>query len=200
MSRDRRPGRVGSRVAYAGRILDVHLDRVRFPDGSEGELEIVRHPGAAAVLPLWKAGEHPERPEATVTLLRQYRYAAGGDIWEIPAGTLEEGESPAACARRELEEEAGLRAGRLSRLTRLHTSPGFTDETIHLFLASELTRGEMAPEAGEFLEVRELPLREALAMVRDGRITDSKTACTLLYAIALAGAGAEGAAPEPPPV
>ena len=200
MSRDRRPGRVGTRVVYAGRILDVHLDRVRFPDGSEGELEIVRHPGAAAVLPLWRPGEHPESPEAMVALLRQYRYAAGGHIWEIPAGTLEEDEPPKACARRELEEEAGLRAHRLRRLTRLYTTPGFTDEEIHLFVASELERGRAAPDADEFLEVCELPLREALAMVRDGRITDSKTACTLLFAVAFAEVEPGRRGPERPSV
>ncbi len=176
------PGRVATRITYAGRVFDVRLDRVRFPDGSVGELEIIRHPGAAAVLPYYPIGPHGTGPR--VVLLKQYRYAAGSAVWEVPAGKLDAGESPEACAGRELEEEAGLRAGSLRRLTTIFTTPGFTDEVIHLFLALDLVPGETSHEASEFIERHEFPLDEALRMVRDGEISDSKTVCTLLYAAA----------------
>jgi ADP-ribose pyrophosphatase len=178
-----RVGRVGGRPVYEGRMLTVQLDRVRFPDGSEGELEIIRHPGAAAVLPLFR----PEEWEGTghgVVLLRQYRYAAGGVVWEVPAGKLDGGEPPEACALRELEEEAGLRARELVRLTRIFTTPGFTDEAIHLFLARGLEPGEPDHEASEFIERRVIPLAEAVRLVQSGEIADSKTMCALLYAAA----------------
>lgn len=177
-----RAGRIGGRTVYRGRVFDVELDRVRFPDGSEGELEILRHPGAAAVLPLYRAGERSGEAGPVVVLLRHYRYAAGGEIWEVPAGKLEEGESPSSCARRELEEEAGLRARELRSLTTIHTTPGFTDERIHLFLALDLEPGKAEHEAAEFIETRELPLDEAMDLVRRGGITDSKTVCALLHA------------------
>lgn len=163
-------------------MLELTLDRVRFPDGSEGELEMIRHPGAAAVLPLFRTDEYAGGTGSMVVLLRQYRYAAGGVIWEVPAGKLGPGESPETCARRELEEEAGLRAAELRCLTAIYTTPGFTDERIHLFLALGLEPGETAHGPSEFIEVVELPLGEALEKVRSGEITDAKTICTLLYA------------------
>jgi ADP-ribose pyrophosphatase len=175
-------GQIGSRVAYAGRVIDVNLDRVRFPDGSEGELEMIRHPGAAAVLPLYRAGEWSGGTGPGVVLLRQYRYAAGGYVWEVPAGKLASGEAPEHCARRELEEEAGLQAREMRRLTGIFTTPGFTDEVIHLFLALGLVPGQVAHEDSEFIECRTVALSEALGMIRDGRISDSKTICTLLFA------------------
>lgn len=178
-----RTGRIDSRTVYRGRVFDVHLDRVRLPDGSVGELEVLRHPGAAAVLPVFRAGERPGRAGPTVVLLRQYRYAADGEIWEVPAGRLEEGESPPACARRELEEEAGLRARQLRALAAIYTTPGFTDERIHLFLATGLERGEAQRERSEFIQTRELSLGTAVEMVRSGEIEDSKTVCALLHAV-----------------
>lgn len=185
LSQAGRAGRIGGRTVYRGRVFDVHLDRVRFPDGSEGELEILRHPGAAAVLPIYRPGDRPGvGGAAAVVLLRQFRYAAGGEIWEIPAGKLEEGEDPKACARRELEEEAGLRAGTLRRLTTIHTTPGFTDERIRLFAAFDLESGRASRSATEFIRSRVVPLEEAAAMVRTGEITDGKTICALLHALA----------------
>ena len=173
--------RIDGEVVYQGRVFDVELDQVRFPDGSDGELEMIRHPGASAVLPVFRPGE-AESGETTVVLLRQFRYAAGGAMWEVPAGKLEPGESPESCARRELEEEAGLRTRELRRLTTIHTTPGFTDEVIHLFLALGLERGEMRHESTEFIERHEISLARALEMVASGGITDAKTICTLLYA------------------
>lgn len=177
---DRGPGRIGSRTVHDGRIVHLSLDRVRFPDGSVGELEVVRHAGAAAVLPVVD-GLHREDPE--VLLVRQYRYAAGGEIYEVPAGMPDrEGESWEACARRELEEETGHRAGTLRRLTRILTTPGFTDEEIHLFLATDLSRGTASRDADEFLEVHRMPFSRAVRMVREGEVVDGKSIATILYA------------------
>lgn len=178
-------GRVDGERVYSGRRIDVDVDRVRFPDGSIGRLELIRHPGAAAVVAL----DLPDPPagavtrEPIVTLVRQYRYAAGGFIWEVPAGNLEPRESPEACALRELAEEAGVCAGRLERLASIHTTPGFTDEVIHLFAAWELEAGETRHEASEFMDVHRLPLRRTIEMIDAGEISDGKTICALTLAM-----------------
>lgn len=170
--------RISSRRAYTGRVISLDVDRVRFPDGSEGELEMVRHPGASAVVPFL---DDPMDEDPRLLLIRQYRYAAEGYIYEIPAGRLEPGEAPELCAARELREETGYSAERLERLFTMYTTPGFTDERIHLFLATGLTMGEAAREADEFLELVPMPLSRALAMLERGEIQDSKTALGLLY-------------------
>ncbi|MEJ2482100.1 MAG: NUDIX hydrolase [Gemmatimonadota bacterium] len=175
-------GTIESRSVFRGRVLDLNVERVRFPDGSEGELEIVRHRGAAAVLPVFRAGEWPRGPEPAVVLIRQHRHATGGRIWELPAGKLDEGETPEACAARELREETGIRATELVPLTTIWTTPGFTDERIHLFLATDLASGEEALEAHEFIERHEMTLREALERVESGEIDDAKTMIALLLA------------------
>jgi len=170
-----------SRSVYRGRILDVREDIVRFPNGSEGILEIVRHRGAAAVLPLYG----PEDCDGTgpdVVLLRQYRYASGGTLWEAPAGKLDEGEAPEVCAYRELEEEAGIKASRLIPLTTLLTTPGFSDERVHLFLATGLEDGHQALEEHEVIECHRMPLSRAVEMVLSGDIVDGKTVSLLLMA------------------
>lgn len=172
---------IESRSAYQGRLLDVRVDRVRLPDGREAEREIVRHPGAAAVLPVLAPAE-PGTGERLV-LLRQYRYAAGGVLWEVPAGTLEDGEPPEACASRELEEEAGYRAGALEPLTTVLTTPGFTDERIWLFVARDLQQVGRDPEEGEQLVRRVVSLGEAARMLGDGEIEDAKSVCALLFAL-----------------
>ncbi len=140
------------------------------PHGVEVDLEILRHPGASAVVPMHDDG--------TVTLIRQYRHAAGGMIWEIPAGKLEPGEDPAACAARELGEEAGL-TGTLTHLSTILTTPAFTDERIHLYLATNLTPRAMNLDHDEFLAPERVPFTKALAMIRSGEITDAKTICAL---------------------
>ena len=174
------PGRVSTRPVYDGRIVRLSVDTVRFPDGSTGELEMIRHSGAAAVLPVASPAGTAD-PE--VVLIRQYRYATDGYLYEVPAGRPDVvGEDWEVCARRELEEETGLVAGSLEYLTAVHTTPGFTDELIHLFLARDLREGALARDVDEFIDIARMPLSEALAMVRDGRITDGKTICTLLFA------------------
>ncbi len=169
---------LATRRIHAGRVVRLDVDTVRFPDGSTGELEVIRHPGAAAVVP---CASDPGSGSPTILMIRQYRYAAGGPLWEIPAGTLATGESPEACARRELLEEAGVTAGRLERLTSIWTTPGFTDEVIHLFVASELTAGTTAHERDEFIEVVPQPLSDVLSAIRDGEIRDAKTISAILY-------------------
>ena len=171
---------LASRLIHDGRIVHLSIDRVRFPDGSEGELEMIRHSGASAVLPLLGARDESD-PE--VLLIRQYRYAGGGYMLEVPAGRPDApGEDWELCARRELKEETGFLAGRMTSLGGIHTTPGFTDEYIHLFLAEELREGRTSFDHDEFIEQVRMPLSRALLAVREGEITDGKTVCTLLYA------------------
>ncbi len=163
------------RVVHDGRIVKLGLETATLPDGRAVELEIVRHPGAAAVVPVHADG--------TVTLVHQHRHAAGGMIYEVPAGVLEPGEPPEACAARELAEEVQLQARDLVLLGPIHTTPGFTDERIWLFKATGLSPAEGALDADEYIRVVRIPVDEALAMARDGRITDAKTICALHLAL-----------------
>ncbi len=174
------PGRIDGRSIHRGRVVDLYVDTVRFPDGSTGELEIIRHSGAAAVLPVLS---DPQGEDPQILLIRQYRYAASGTMLEVPAGRPDEpGEDWEDCARRELEEETGLIAGQLTYLTTIYTTPGFTDEQIRLYMATELTQGSTSFDADEFVEPVVLNLSDALERVRSGEISDAKTICTLLYA------------------
>jgi len=169
---------LGSKRIYTGRVINLDVDRVRFPDDSTGELELIRHPGAAGVLPFLS---DPEGADPTILLIQQYRYAADGPLYEIPAGRLDKGEDPAACAQHELLEEVGVTAGRLERLTTIWTTPGFTDERIHLFWAADLSSGKHAREPDEFIEVVPTPVSKALTLIRDGVISDAKTVVGILY-------------------
>lgn len=171
-------GKIGGTRVYHGRIISVDLDEVRFPDGSTGTLEMIRHPGASAVVPvLGDPGDDPE-----VLLIRQYRYAADQFLYEIPAGRLDPGETPADCARRELQEETGYSAERVEHVFTMYTTPGFTDEKIHLFVATGLVAGQAHREADEFMELVPIRLSRALSMIERGEIQDAKTALALLYA------------------
>lgn len=169
---------VDSKRLYQGRVINVDQDTVRFPDGSIGQLEMIRHPGAAAVVPFL---DDPSSPDPRVLLIHQFRHAADGVLWEIPAGTLEPGEPPDVCARRELEEEAGMEAGKLVRLTTIFTTPGFTDERIHLYLATGLSPVALAREEDEFITVHEKRWSEVGKMIRTGKIRDGKSLCSLMY-------------------
>jgi ADP-ribose pyrophosphatase len=164
-------------IRYRGRIIDLIVDEIEYPDGSRGVREIAHHPGGAVTVPLLDDGR--------VILVRQLRYPIGADVLELPAGKLSPGEDPAHCAARELEEETGWVAGRLTHLTSILTTPGFCDEVLHLFIAEDLhesLRGHNR-EAGEYsMTVEILSLAEALAMVESGTITDAKTIVGLLLA------------------
>ena len=174
-----RPGRISTESVYSGRIVNLSIDTVRFPDGSRGRLEMIRHVGAAAALPF--VGRLTD-PDPDVLLLRQYRYATDGFLYEVPAGLpLGPEESWEDCARRELEEETGMRAGSLIPLTSIYTTPGFTDEVIHLFAATDLEPGDTAQDDDEFIEVVRFPFSVALEMVREGLIADGKSISTILY-------------------
>ncbi len=164
---------LSERRVYRGSVVDLRLHRIALPNGRETELEIVRHPGAAAVVPL--------TPDGEVVLVRQLRYAPGEYLLEIPAGKLHPGEAPEACARREVEEETGWRAGNLEELGSIWTTPGFTDERIWLFLARDLEPGRAELEDDEILTVETLPLAEAVERVYRGEIRDSKSLAGLLF-------------------
>ncbi|HEY3134209.1 MAG TPA: NUDIX hydrolase [Gemmatimonadaceae bacterium] len=178
------PGRVKSTRVYTGKIVSLDVDVVRFPDGSTGELEMIRHPGASAVVPFLS---DPRGDDPQVLLIRQYRYAANGYLYEIPAGRLNSGEDPRDCAARELKEETGCTAEQLDYLLTMYTTPGFTDEKIHLYMATGLVTGETKHEADEFLDLEPMLLSKALEMVQAGEIPDGKTALGLLFAAAFRG-------------
>lgn len=163
---------------HEGKIINVDRDRIRYPDGSEAEVDIVRHSGASAVVPFLS---DPDGEDPQILLLRQYRYAADGYLYEIPAGRLDPGEAPADCAARELKEETGCTAKQMEPLITMVTTPGFTDERIHLFMATDLTHGQAAREADEFADVVVMRLSEALEMIQRGEIVDGKTALGILF-------------------
>jgi ADP-ribose pyrophosphatase len=173
------PGKISSEPIYMGRIVKLFKDTVRFPDGSTGQLDVVRHPGASAVLPFLT---DPTGDDPQILLIKQYRYAAGGFIYEIPAGMLDEGEDPLHCAHRELKEEVGCTAEKMEHLFTLLTTPGFTDERINIFMATGLERGDTAHESDEFLTVETMTLSSALRLIQTGGIQDGKTALGILFA------------------
>jgi len=167
------------REIFRGRIIDVALETVRLPTGQEVQLEIVRHPGGAAAVAL----DQDDR----VCLLRQYRHAAGGWLWELPAGKLDPGETPFATARRELAEEAGVQAADWLPLGSMVSSPGVFTEVIHLYLGRHLSTQPHAHEGEEVIEIHWLPLRQALDWCLDGTIQDAKTLIGLFRAGAALG-------------
>ena len=163
-----------SRSIFEGKVIKVRVDRVRLYGGQESEREIVEHVGAVAVVPVDENG--------MVYLVRQYRKPLEKMLLEIPAGKLEQGEDPLECARRELTEEIGFYPGTICKLTFYYSSPGFCNEGIHLYLATNLIRQDTPGEEGEFLEVLRMPMADALAMVMSQDIEDGKTIAGLLMA------------------
>jgi ADP-ribose pyrophosphatase len=157
---------------YEGKVVTLNVDTVTLPNGVTVDLEMVRHPGASAIVPM--------KENHRVVLIRQFRHAAGGFIYEIPAGKLYPGEDPKLCALRELEEEIGCKAARLDLLSSIFTAPGFTDEVIHVYKATGLTKTEQNLDRDEVLEVIEMPLPDAVAMIQSGTIRDAKTIIGLL--------------------
>ena len=163
-----------TRSIYEGRVVKLGIESLTLPNGVALELEVVRHPGGAAVAAL----DEQDR----VCMLRQYRHAVGGWIWELPAGKLEPGETAGTTASRELVEEAGLRAESWEKLGEILVTPGFCDEVIHLFLARNLTDTDTQQESHELIEIHWMPFRDALGKVYDGTINDAKTMLGLMLA------------------
>ncbi|MGH7205821.1 MAG: NUDIX domain-containing protein [Nitrospiraceae bacterium] len=152
---------------YKGKVVVLNVDRVTLPNGATVDLEVIRHPGAAAIVPM--------KDDGTVILIRQFRHAVGGFIYEIPAGKRHPGEDPRDCAARELEEEIGYRASSFELLTSIFTAPGFADEVIHIYKGTGLTRGRQKLDHDEVLNVVELPIEKAIDQIQDGTIRDGKT-------------------------
>ncbi len=159
--------RLHHRVAYRGRILTLEVDRVSEPGGVEVEREVVRHAGSAVILPIV--------PDGRLVFVRQYRYAVDSFLWELPAGHIDAGESAEETARRELVEETGYFPHRLEKLLEFYPAPGFTDELMHLFRATELEKKTPLPEEDERIEVRLFTPQEALQMVAGHEFKDAKT-------------------------
>jgi ADP-ribose pyrophosphatase len=168
-----------TRSIFEGRVIRLGIESLTLPNGTQLDLEIVRHPGGAAVVAI--------NAQQQVCLLRQYRHAGGGWLWELPAGKLEPDEAPEVTAQRELQEEAGVQAGCWEKLGSILVTPGFCDEVIHLFMAGALTLGTPQPETHELFEVHWVPLKDALAQVHNGTITDAKTMLGLMLADRLLG-------------
>lgn len=161
--------KISSRVEYDGRILKLEVDGVLLPDGTKSVRECVRHSGGAAVLFI---------EDNKVALVRQYRYLYGKEIYEIPAGKLEEGEEPEKGAARELEEETGYRA-EVEKLLEIYPSPGYTDEVIHIFLAKNARFVGSHTDDGEFLNCEFIPLERVVKMLESGEICDAKTVAAI---------------------
>ena len=166
---------------YSGKVLDLNIEKALMPDGREVDLEIIAHPGGACVLPLHDNGN--------VTLIRQFRHAVGGTIWEVPAGRIDDGEDPVETAVRELREETGLKCGKIAKLGEFIPTPGFCQEVVHLYIAQDLTDCDQELEEDEYLEVVVLPFTEALKKALNGEITDGKTVVSLFLAREKIGIG-----------
>jgi ADP-ribose pyrophosphatase len=164
---------ISSRTVFRGRIVQLDVDSVVEPSGKEVEREVIRHPGAAVLLAV--------TPEGRVLLVRQFRYAAGETLLEVPAGTIDPGESPEQTAGRELVEETGYHPGRLEKIAEFYPSPGIVSEKMHLFLATELERRQAAPDSDESLEIVELPLEQALRLEPGRDVRDAKTIVALSW-------------------
>jgi ADP-ribose pyrophosphatase len=163
------------RTIRHGRVFDITVENVTFPNGFNVDLEILRHPGASAVVPLLDADR--------VVMLKQYRHAIGDFMWEIPAGTFDGREDPLVCARRELTEETGYAAGTWQALGAITPVPGYSDERIHLFLARDLAPAAQHLDKDEVLEVHPLPLAQVVSMIMEGQIQDAKTIAGIFFTL-----------------
>jgi len=164
---------LSSSLVYEGKAVSVKKEEVELPSGKRIYRETVLHRGASAIIPVMDNGD--------IIFVRQYRHPIGEYILEIPAGTLKEGEDPEACARRELEEETGYRAGELIHLLTIYPSPGYSSERLHLYLARKLEKGNQNLEADEDISITFLSLEDALEAIRERRIRDAKTIVGILY-------------------
>jgi ADP-ribose pyrophosphatase len=163
---------ISSQLIHQGKVVDLRVDKVRLASGREASREIVEHRGAVCVLPV--------KPDGQIAMIRQWRTACQELLWEIPAGGLEEGEAPEACARRELIEEIGYEAGRIAPLFSCFLAPGYSSELIHCYLADELKLVGAQPEEDENIELVIKPLEELLPLIDSGEIRDAKTVAALL--------------------
>ncbi|MGB5157320.1 NUDIX hydrolase [Desulfobacterium sp. N47] len=156
-----------SKMIYKGKVFSFFSDNVTLSNGLTTNIDVIRHPGASAIVPFLNYNE--------IILIKQFRYAAGGFIWEIPAGVLSPGEAPLECAKRELIEETGYSAGKMEKLTEILPVPGYSDERIHIFLATGLSESKQNLDDDEILKVHTLKLDTVMEMIGSGEITDSKT-------------------------
>ena len=166
---------LSSEKIFTGKIISLQVDDVELPNGKTSKREIIKHPGAVAIIAL--------TVENKIVMVEQYRKAMERSIVEIPAGKLEKGEEPLECAKRELEEETGYECEKMEHLISFYTSPGFADELVHVFLAQNITKKENAAglDEDEFVEVLELTLEEAEHYIKEGKIYDAKTAYAVQY-------------------
>ena len=165
---------VSSERVFSGRVINVRCDMVELINGKHVSREVVEHPGGVAIVPLAENGD--------VLMVRQFRYCVSDELLEIPAGKLEEGEDPFDCAVRELSEETGCRAGRIVPLGAMYTSPGFSRETLYIYLATQLEEGQCHPDEDEFLSVVRVPFEEVVDKIMSGEIKDGKTIVGILKA------------------
>lgn len=170
---------ITSQTIYQGKVIDLHLDEVELPDGQRSTREIVKHSGAAAIVALTAEGK--------VLFVRQYRKACQDELWELPAGKLDPDETPEIAAIRELAEETGYRAENLRQLLSFYSSPGFSTEKVHLFLAEELRPIQQDLDEDEFLSVHQFSWEEIRKMLKAGQLIDAKTITGLLLVMAERG-------------
>ena len=175
-SRQQKVQVLSSKVVYDGKVFKVTSDKVKEPSGIKAQRDIIRHSGSVVVLAIDESGDEPQ-----VLLERQYRYAAQGYLWELPAGRIDPGENALVGAKRELIEETGYRAKRWERALFFYASPGFLDETMAIYLARDLTLGEATPEEDEAIECKLLPLSQAIDMIFKTKIRDGKTIAGVLW-------------------
>lgn len=167
--------KISSEIKYTGRVLNLKVDTVELPDGKQTQREVVIHPGAVAVAAVNERNE--------IILVRQFRYPVGEILLEVPAGKLQRGEDPLACAKRELAEETGLGAGNWTHLSTFYTTPGFSDEIMYLYKAAGLFKNVMASDDDEFIEVHPVLVQRAVDMIKSGEIKDAKTIAGILMVI-----------------
>jgi ADP-ribose pyrophosphatase len=163
---------IRSEVRYQGRAFSVRQDQVKLPDGHITELDIVEHVGAVTIIPIDADGN--------IWFVRQYRHAAGTEILELPAGTLEDGENPDLCALRETREEIGMAPGQLQKLGEFYLAPGYSTEYMHVYLATELSPNPLPGDMDEFLSIESYPAEKAFSKVESGEIKDAKSLAALL--------------------
>jgi ADP-ribose pyrophosphatase len=161
-------------IVYSGRAFTVRRDTLRLPDGHETRFDIVDHIGSVIIIPLDSQGN--------LLFVRQYRHAAGLDLLELPAGTLNKDEAPDTCAHREIREETGMAAGHMQHLGGFYLAPGYSTEYMHVYLATDLHSDPLEADADEFLIVETIPLARALAIARAGEILDAKSLAAILLA------------------